>query len=186
MHSVANALKVKCTQQPIISGFYCCCSVIQSSPTLCNPKDCSISAFLSFTISWSLFNLKSIESVMPSNHLVLYHPILLLQSFPEPECFPMSWLFISASASVSPVTFQDWFPLGLTGLISLQPKWLTRGFSKNSVQKYQFLNAQPPLWPNLHLHMTTKKTTKTKQTNKQTKHSSDSMELCWQRNVLLF
>ena len=154
MHSVALLLLV-----------VICCSVTQSSPALHNPMDAAYLAFLSFTISQSLLKLKFIGSVMPSGHFVLLHPLLLLQSFPTSECFPMSWrltldshsIDASASASVPPVNFQDCFPLGLTGLISLQPKGLTRVFSKIAVQKYQFLNVQPPLWYNLHWHMTTEK-----------------------------
>ena len=88
---------------------------------------------LSFTISWSLLKLMSIELVMPSNHLVLCCPLLLcLQSFPTSGSFPMSQLFTSgdqsiralASVSVLPVNIQGWFPLGLTGLISLLFKGL--------------------------------------------------------------
>ena len=71
----------------------------------------------------------SIESVMPSNHLVLYHPRLLLPSiFPSIKVFSsesvlrIRWpnIGISASASVLPMNIQDWFPLGWTGWISLQ------------------------------------------------------------------
>ena len=69
-----------------------------------------------------------------------------LQSFPASESFPMSQFFtsggqiigVSASASVLPVTIQHWFPLGLTGLISLQSKGLSRVFSNTIVQKHQF------------------------------------------------
>ena len=147
----------------VVAGCYLLFS--QSSQLFVIPWTAAYHAFLSFTFSQSLFKLKSIGSVMPSNHFVLYHPLLLLQSFPASECFAMSWLFTSdshnigasASASAPPVNFQDWFPLGLTGLISLQPKGLTRVFSKIAVQKYQFLNVQPPLWYNLHWHMTTEK-----------------------------
>ena len=60
----------------------CCCSVVQSCPTLCNPMDCSTQASLSSTI-WSLLTLMSIESVMPSNHLILCHPLLFLSSVPQ-------------------------------------------------------------------------------------------------------
>ena len=68
------------------------------------------------------------------------------QSLPASESFPMSQLFAwggqsiraSASASVLPMNFQDWFPLGLTGLISLQSKELPRVFSSTTVQKHQF------------------------------------------------
>ena len=83
---------------------------------------------MSFTISWSLLKLKSIESVMPSNHLVLCRPLLLMPSiFPSIRSFLMNQLFTSggqsirasASASVLPMNMQSWFPLGLTGLILL-------------------------------------------------------------------
>ena len=82
-------------------------------------------ASLSFTISRGLFKLMSIESVMPSNHLILYHPLLLLlQSFPASESFLMSWLFTSGgqsigasvSAPILPMNIQGWFSLRLTGL----------------------------------------------------------------------
>ena len=70
-----------------------------------------------------------------------------LWSFPASGSFPMSWLFpsdgqsigVSASASVLPMNTQCWFPLGLTGLISLQPKRLSRVFSNTTVQKHQFI-----------------------------------------------
>ena len=73
----------------------------------------------------------SIKSVMSSNHLNLWHPLLLLPSiFPSIRSFPVSQFFasggqsvgVSALASVLPMNIQDWFPLGLTGLISLQSK----------------------------------------------------------------
>ena len=75
-----------------------------------------------------------------------------LQSCPASGSFPMSQFFalagqsIGASASVLPVNIQDWFPLGLTGLTSLQFKGLFRVFFNTTVQKYQFLSAQPSLW----------------------------------------
>ena len=73
-----------------------------------------------------------------------------LQSFPASWSFPMSQFFVlgsqsigaSASASVLPMNIQDWFPLGLTGLISLQFKELSRFFSNTTVQKHQFFSAQ--------------------------------------------
>ena len=107
---------------------------------------------LSFTISRCLLKLMSIESVMPSNHLVLCHPLFLLPSvFPRVRVFSMSQLFASggqsiralALASVLPMNIQDWVPLGLTGLISLQSKGLSRVFSNTRVQKHQFFSAQP-------------------------------------------
>ena len=85
-------------------------------------------ASLSITNSRSLLKLISIESVMPSNHLILVIPFSsCLQYFLASGSFPMNQFFtsagqnIGASASVLPMNIQDWFPLGLTGLISLQP-----------------------------------------------------------------
>ena len=97
-----------------------------------------------------------------SNHLILCHPLLLLPSiFPSTRIFPVSQFFTSggqsigasASASVLPMTIQDWFPLGLTGLISLQSKGLSRVFSNATVQMHQFFGAQLSLWSNSHNHM---------------------------------
>ena len=104
-------------------------------------------ASLSSTMCRSLLKLMSTESVMPSNHLVLCHPFSsCLQSFPASRSFLMSWLFasggqsIEASASVLLINIQGWFPLELTGLISLQSKGLSRVFSSTTVQKHQFFN----------------------------------------------
>ena len=83
-----------------------------------------------------------------------------LQSFPASESFPISRFFASggqrigatASVSVLPMNIQNWFPLGLTGLISVQSKGLPRVFSNTTVQKHQLFNAQPSLWSNSHIH----------------------------------
>ena len=70
----------------------CCCLVTQSCPTLCNFKDCSMPGSLSFSISWSSLKSMSIESVMPSNHLTLCCPLLLLPSvFPSTRVFSKLW-----------------------------------------------------------------------------------------------
>ena len=80
----------------------CFCSVTKSCPTFHNPMNCSTPDFLFFTISQSLLKLMSIESVIPSNHLILCHPLLLLpsQSFPASGSFPMSQPFTSAVQSI--------------------------------------------------------------------------------------
>ena len=118
-------------------------------------------ASLSFTVSWSLLKLVSIELVMPPNHLILCHPLLLLPSvLLSIRVFLMSWLFTSGgqstgvSASVLPINTQDWFPLGWTGWISLQSKGLSRVFSNTTVHKHQFFGAQLSLLPNSHIHIT--------------------------------
>ena len=103
----------------------CCCSVIHLCLTLCDPMNCRMPCFLSFTISWSLPKLMSIESLMPSNHFILYHPLLLL-----PSIFPSIRVFSSKSAlrirwpnywsftfSISPSNEHS-------GLISFRMDWL--------------------------------------------------------------
>ena len=113
----------------------------------------ALQASLSFTVSWSLLRLMSIESMMPSTHLILCCP----QSFSASGSFPMSHLFesggqsIGASASVLPMNIQGWFPLGLIGLISLLSKGLSRVFSTTIVWKHQFFSAQPSLWSSSHI-----------------------------------
>ena len=105
---------------------------------------------LSIADSRSLHKLISMESVMPSSHLTLFRPLLLLPSiFPSIRVFQMSQFFssggqsigISALASIVPMNIQDRFPLGWTGWISLQSKGLSRVFSSTTVQKHQFLDA---------------------------------------------
>ena len=117
-------------------------SVAQLCLTLWTPWTAACQASLSITNFWSLLKLMSIgwwchptisSSVVPFSSC--------LQSFPESGSFPMSQFFpssgqsigISASASILPVNIQDWFPLGLTGWISLQSKGLSRVFSNTTV-----------------------------------------------------
>ena len=97
------------------------------------PWTATWSASLSITNSWSLLKLRSIQLVMPSNHLILCDPLLLLPSvFPSKRVFSMSQFSasgsqstgVSASASVLPMNTQNWFPLGWNGWISLQAKSL--------------------------------------------------------------
>ena len=108
---------------------------------------------LSFTVSWSLLKLISIESKMPSNHLILCHPLLLppsiflsIRIFSSESVLLIMWpkcFGASASVSVLPMNIQDWFPLGWTCLVSLQSKGLSRVFSSTTVQRHQCLSAQP-------------------------------------------
>ena len=107
----------------------------------------------------SLLKLMSIESVMPSSHLILCHPLLLLPSiFPSIRVFsnesvlhirwPKYWSF-----SISPSNeYSGLISLGQTGFISLQSKGLSRVFSNTTVQRHQFFSAQPSLWPNSHIY----------------------------------
>ena len=116
-------------------------------------------ASLSFTIYLSLLKLVSIESVMPSNHLMLWCPLLLLLSiFHRSGSFPMYWLFksggwrIGASVSDLPMNIQGWFSLGLTGLMSLLSKGLYRVFSSITIRKHWFFGTQTSLWSNFQIH----------------------------------
>ena len=167
-----NPLQYSCLENPVDRGAWWAAvyGVAQSWTRL---KQLSLYAWtaahqasLSITNSRSLLKLMSIASVMPSNHLILYHPLSsCLQSFPESGSFPVSQLFalggqsIGASASVLPMNIQDWFHFRLTGLIFLQSKGLSRVFSNATAQKHQFFSAQPSLQSNSHNpYMTTGKT----------------------------
>jgi len=106
---------------------------------------------LFITNSWSLLRLMSIESSMASNQLIFCHPPFLLPSiFPSIRIFSNESVFasggqstgVSASASVLPMSLQDWSPSEWTGWISLQSKGLSRVFSNTIVQKHQFFGAQ--------------------------------------------
>ena len=119
-------------------------------------------ASMSITNSQSSLRLMSIESVMPSIHLILCHPLLILPPIPpsirvfsneSTLCmrWPKYW-GVSASASVLPVNTQDWSPLGWTGWISLQSKGLSRVFSNTIVQKHQFFGTQLSSQSNSHTH----------------------------------
>ena len=131
----------------LLTSKYCCChSVAKSCLTLCDPSDYSM-ASLSFTISQSLLSTDSCplsrwchptisSSVAPFSSC--------FQSFPASESFPMSWLLasgdqsIGASVSILPMNIQVWFPLGLTGLVSL----LSKGQGKYE-QRWVFSAAGP-------------------------------------------
>ena len=117
-----------------------------SCPTLWTPWTTAHQAPVSSTVSQNLFQFMRIESVMLSNHFILCPPLLLLlQFFPASESFPMSQFFASGSqsigastsASVLPMNIQEWFPLGLTDLISFQSRGLSRIFSSTTIQNHQ-------------------------------------------------
>ena len=131
-------------------------SVAQLCLSLCNPVDCStpglpvhhqLSELAQTHVHWVQWCHPTISSSVISFSS-------RLQSFPASGSFPRSQFFasggqhigVSASASVLPVNIQDWFPLGLTGWISLQSKGLSRVFPSTTVQKHQFFDSQPSLW----------------------------------------
>ena len=126
------------------------------------PWIAALQASLSITNSRSSPKLMSIESVMPSSHVILCWPLLLLPPIPPASgSFPVSQLFawggqssgVSASTSVLPMNTQDWFPLGWTGWISLQSVGLSGVFSNTTVQKHQFFGAHLSSQSNSHIHI---------------------------------
>ena len=126
------------------------------------PWTAACQASLSFTISWSLLRVMSIESMMAYNHLILCCSLLLLPAiFPSIRVFfnesvlPIRWpKYWSFSFSISPSNEgnQDWFPLGWTGWISLLSKGLTRVFSNTTVQKHQFFVTRISSQSNSQIH----------------------------------
>ena len=131
----------------------CCCSVAQSYLTLCNPMDCSSPGSipcpsLSPRVCWNSYLLSQWCHPTISSSVV---PISsCLQSFPASGSFQMSQFLasggqsigVSASALVLPVNIQGWFPLALTGLISLKSKGISGVFSNTTAQKHQIFCTQ--------------------------------------------
>ena len=121
---------------------FCCCSVTQSCPTLCNPMDSSMPGFPVLDHLPELAQ-THVHWVGNEIHWTISSPSPpAFKSFPASGSFLMNQLFesgdqniwASASATVLPMNIQDWFPLGLIGLITLQSKGLWRVFSNTTVQ----------------------------------------------------
>ena len=141
-----------------ILWYLLCLFIAQSCRTLCDLMDCSTPVL---PVSQSLLRFMSVDSMMPSSHLTLCHQLLILPSiFSSIRVFFNEWIFTSggqsirasASASLLLMDIQSWFPLGLTDLMSLQSKGLSRVLSNTTIQKHQFFNAKPCLWSNSHIH----------------------------------
>ena len=120
--------------------------------------DCSTPGFPSSTISQSLLT----GLMMPSNHFILWCPLVLWPStFPSIRVF-FQWvrslhqvakaLELQHQSSVLPMNIQGWFSLRFTGLITLLSKELSRGFSSTAIQKHQFFSTQPSWWSKSHIH----------------------------------
>ena len=136
-------------------------SVAWSCPTLCNPMIAACQASLFISNSRSSLRLTSIESVMPSSHLILCCPLLLLPSIPPSITvfsnestlrmrWPKYWSF--SFSTFLPKKSQGRSASEWTGWISLQSKGLSRVFSNTTVQKHQFFGAQPSSQSNSHIH----------------------------------
>ena len=136
----------------------CCCLVVQSCPALCDPMDCSMQASLSPTISQSLpqVHLHCIRNAIKPSHLLMPPSPSALNLSQHQELF--QWVSythqmtkilefqLQVSASVLPRSIQGWFPLRLTGWISLLSKGQSGVFSGTTVGKHQFLSTPPSLW----------------------------------------
>ena len=118
-------------------------------------------ASLSITISWSSLRLTAIKSVMPSSHLILGRPLLLLPPIPpsirvfsNESTLHMRWpKYWSFSFTIIPSKeIPGWSPSEWTGWISLQTKGLSRVLSNTTVQKHQFFGTQPSSQSNSHIH----------------------------------
>ena len=135
-------------------------SVTQSCRLFVTPWITARQASLSITNSWSSPRLRSIESVMPSSHLILSSPSPPAPNPSQHQSFPMSQLFpwggqsirVSALASFLPKKSQGWSPSEWTGWISLHSKGLSRVFSNTTVQKHQFFSAHPSSQSYSHIH----------------------------------
>ena len=132
----------------------CYCLVTKSSRgTLCDPMDCRMPGFpvLHYLPEFAHTHIHWVCDAIQPSHTLSFPFSSCLQSFAESGCFQMSQLFtsggqsIGASTSVSALSkkIQGWFPLELTGLISLQSKGLSRVFSSSTTQKDQFFGTQP-------------------------------------------
>ena len=139
-----------------------CCSVTKWCLALFHPMGCRRLGFpvLHYFPHFAQTHIHWVNDAIQLSHSLSPPSPLCPQSFPASESFPTSRLFpsggqrigASASASVLPMTIQGWFPLGLTGLISLLSKGLLRVFSSATTRKHQFFGTQPSLWPNSHIH----------------------------------
>ena len=131
-----------------------CRSVTKSCLNFCDPTDCSMPGFpvLHYLPEFAHIHVHWVRwcYLTISSFAVLFS--FCLQSFPSWGSFPKSQLFasgvrsIGAPTSVIPMNIQSRFPIGLTGLISLQSKGLSRVFSNTTIQKHQFFGSQSSLW----------------------------------------
>ena len=157
--------------------YCCCCSGVSNSLQLCGLQHARVPCPSRFP------RICSNSSLSGGSHPTISSSVIPFSScpcfFPASGSFPMSQLFASdgqsKGASVLPMNIQDWFPAGLTSLISLQFKGLSKVFFSTTVLKHQFFGFQLFLWSKFHIHTWLLK-----------KHSFDYIDLCWQVMSLLF
>ena len=136
----------------------CSCSAAKSCLILCHPMDCNTPGF------WVLHYLQEFaqarvhwvgDAIQPSHHLLSPSPFDLsltsIRVFSNVSALGIRWQSIGAFASVISMNSQGWYPLGLTGLISLLSKGLSKVFSNTTIWKHQFFDTQSSLWSNSHI-----------------------------------
>ena len=135
-------------------------SVAKSRPTLGDPMDCSRPGFLVITNSWRLLKLMSIESVIPSNHLILCHPLLLLPSilpsirvFSNESALSIRWPSGNFSFSISPSNeYSGLIPFRIDRFDLLDVQGTLKSLLQHHSSNHQFFSAQPSLYFNSHIH----------------------------------
>ena len=194
--SFLNCFSLRHTDfQVVIFKKYACVSVYLISNAVVVQSLSHVQIFVTLWTTATRIFFPSLSPWVRSNSCPLsqwYHPTISSSLAPFSTCpqfflasgsFPMNWLFpsggqsigVSASVSVLPMNIQGWFPLGLTSLISLQSKGVSRVFSSTTVGKHQFFSAQPFYGPALtFIHDYWKN------------HSFDYTDLCWQKDTCIY
>ena len=136
---------------PLSSFCCCCCPIAKSCSTLCGPTDHRTPGFsiLHYLPEFAQIPIHWVDNAIQPSHPLLFPSSTCFQSFPASGSLPMSQFFTSGCRSIEastsapdlPMNIQCWFPLGLTGLISLKSKGLSRVFSSTTIQKHQFFGA---------------------------------------------
>ena len=159
-----NVLESKALSVPDQSTFFCCCSVAQSCPALCDSMNCSLPGFpiLHYLPEFAQTHVYWVgDTIQPSHPLLFPSPALSLSQ--NQGLF--QWTGSSHQVAevlelqhVLPMNIQGWFPLGFTGLISLLSNGLSRTFSSIAFRKHRFFGTQVFMVQHWHLYMTTVKT----------------------------
>ena len=144
--------------QPNYCDYFVLLLLSLSCTTLCYTKNCSTPSLpiLHYLLKFAQTHVRWVDGAIQPFHPLSPPSFPATQSFPAEGSFPMGWHFTSSghsigtSASVLPMNIQGWFPLGLTGLISLLSRELSRVLSSTTVQKHQFFSAQLSLWSYSH------------------------------------
>ena len=158
----------------------CFCSVDKSWLALCDPMNYSTPGFSvhHYFLEFDQTHVHWLSDTIQPSHSLSPPSSLALSIFPSTRVFSnesalhIRWPKYWSVSFILPVNIQGWFPLGLTSLISLQSKGLTRVFSSTTAWKHKFFGAQPSLWSNSHIHTLNWKN-----------HSFDYMDLCQQSDV---